>query len=184
MQKTNVAQMRVSEEGQFFMNVYFCSSHAFVKLVPSSHQEVVFYSGLFYDSIIHGTYLWPFPVSSVINTVLKLIVEKEGDEDVVCPQHLCKSDCRCMYRSIPLFLVTEPFSPLYTFFLPDFILPRKVRSHLKVLQCTCDWQNICPGNVLISPQLINTSFSCSLNPQVPLKLWFSQLRIDEEKFEM
>lgn len=103
MQKTNVAQMRVSEEGQFFMNVYFCSSHAFVKLVPSSHQEVVFYSGLFYDSIIHGTYLWPFPVSSVINTVLKLIVEKEGDEDVVCPQHLCKSRLQVHVQIHPTF---------------------------------------------------------------------------------
>lgn len=132
---------------------------------------------------IHRTYLWPFPVSGVINVFLKLVVEKAGDEEVACPQHLCRSDCRCVYRFIMLFLLTEPFSPLYTFFLPDFILPRKVRSHLKFLQCTCDWQNICPGNVLISPQLINTSFSSSLNPHVPPKLWFSWLRIDENKLK-
>lgn len=130
------------------------------------------------------TYLWPFPISSTINMFLNLIVEKEGSEGFARPQLLCKYYCRCTYRSILLFLASVPSSPLYTFFLPDFILPGKVTSHLKFLQSMCDWQNICPDNVLISPRMINVSISCFLNPQVLLKLWLLWLRTDEEKFEM
>lgn len=159
--------------GRMFFNecILLCSSHAFVKTVHIRKKL---------STQIHRTYLWPFPVSSVINRFLKWTVQK-GDEEVACSQHLCKSDCWCMYRPILCFLVTQPFSPLCTFSLPDFILPRKVRSHLKFLQCPCEWLNICPSNVLISPQLINTLVSCSLKPQVPLKFWFSWLRTDEEK---
>lgn len=65
--------------------ILLCSSHPFVKPVRSTHQE---------EAQIHRTYLWPFPVSRIINRFLKLVVEK-GDE-VACSQHLCKSDCRCM----------------------------------------------------------------------------------------
>lgn len=137
-----------------------------------------FTSGRSFQLEFTGLVSEPFPVSSVINQFLKLIVEK-GDKAAACSQHLCKSDCWCMY--IMCFLVTEPFPPLHTFFLPDFTLPRKVRSCLKFLQCPCEWLNICPGNVLISPQLISTLVSFSLKPQVPLKFWFSWLRTDEEK---
>lgn len=156
-----------SEEGCSLMNVYFSAQ------VMSLWNQFAVHIRKKFSIQIHRTYLRPFPVSSFqyINMFLKLIVEKE-DEVVACSQYLCKSDCWCMYRPIMCFLVTEPFSPLYTFFLPDFIFPRKVRSHLKFLQCSCEWLNICPSNVFISPQLINTLVSCSLKPQVPLQFGF------------
>lgn len=167
-----------SEEGWFLINVYFCSSHAFVKLVPSSRQEAAFYSDAWDLSLTFPSFQYHKYVPKVNSG--------EGQGWISCMSSESLKIRLQMHVQIHHAFPSHRafFSPLYTFFLPDFILPRKVRSHLKFLQCTCDWQNICPGNVLISPQLINTSFSWSLNPQVPLKLWFSWPRIDEEKFEM